>query len=204
MSGLARKLKSRWSWVISMGVTGSPATASVTVLPATLTSRPSISSRSSSRSFATRSITPSSRATSCVLASASRTALSAHSTLRSRSFAIDSMKAIVNFSAFSCDTSRRSPSSSRWPPPPPALTGEAAPMLVPGAMAATWPAMVMKVPAEAAQAPRGDTNTTTGTRALRIAWMMSFVDESRPPGVSSSISRAAAFSASLWRIAFWM
>ena len=30
-------------------------------------------------------------------------------------------------------------------------------MLVPGAMAATWPAMVMKVPAEAAQAPWGET-----------------------------------------------
>jgi hypothetical protein len=138
------------------------------------------------------------------MASDSRTALSAHSTLRFRSLAIDSMNAMVNFSAFSAATSRRSLSSSRSPPPPLALTGEAAPMLVPGAMAATCPARVMKVPAEAAQAPRGATYTTTGTRALRIAWMMSLVEESSPPGVSSSMSRASACSRSLWAMACWM
>jgi len=40
---------------------------------------------------------------------------------------------------------------------PPAPTGLAAPMRVLGAMAATLAAMVMKVPAEAAFAPLGDT-----------------------------------------------
>ena len=86
---------------------------------------------------------------------------------------------------------------------PPAFTGDAAPMLVPGAIAATCPASVMKVPAEAAQAPCGETNTITGSFALSIAWMMSLVDASRPPGVSSSISTATAPSASLCRIACW-
>ena len=42
-------------------------------------------------------------------------------------------------------------------------------MLVPGAMAATWAASVMKVPAEAAQAPWGDTYTTTAPVAFRMA-----------------------------------
>ena len=41
--------------------------------------------------------------------------------------------------------------------PPPTATGWAAPMLVAGAMAATWAASVMKTPAEAARAPVGAT-----------------------------------------------
>ena len=52
-------------------------------------------------------------------------------------------------------------------------TGCAAPMLEPGAIAATCPASVMKVPAEPAQAPCGATYTTMGTREASIAWMMS-------------------------------
>ena len=58
-------------------------------------------------------------------------------------------------------------------------------MLVPGAMAATCPAIVMKVPADAARAPLGDTYTTTGTLAFRIALTIMRVDSTRPPGVSS-------------------
>jgi len=65
-------------------------------------------------------------------------------------------------------------------------------MVEPGAIAATWPDSVMNVPAEAAQAPRGDTYTTTGSSAFRIAVTMSLVDVTSPPGVSSSITRAAA------------
>ena len=79
------------------------------------------------------------------------------------------MNAIVIFSAFSIDTSERSSPSSRVPPPPDTLIGDAAPMLVPGAIAAMWPANVMNVPADAAQAPFGETNTITGTSALSIA-----------------------------------
>ena len=76
-------------------------------------------------------------------------------------------------------------------------------MLVPGAIAATCPASVMKVPAEAAQAPWGVTYTMTGSFAFSIAWMMSLVEASRPPGVSSSISTAIAPSASLCAMACW-
>ncbi len=62
----------------------------------------------------------------------------------------------------------------------------------------------MKVPAEPAQAPCGDTYTTIGTVALSIAWMMSLVAETRPPGVSSSRISATAPSAALCAIAAWM
>ena len=57
--------------------------------------------------------------------------------------------AAASFSALA----RRSPSMS----PPDPLTGCAAPMFVVGAIAATWPARVMKVPADAARAPGGET-----------------------------------------------
>ena len=53
---------------------------------------------------------------------------------------------------------------------PPALsTGWAAPMFVAGAIAAIVPAIVMKVPADAARAPDGATYVTTGSGALRNA-----------------------------------
>ncbi len=74
-------------------------------------------------------------------------------------------------------------------------------MLVPGIIAATFAASVMKVPADVAVAPRGLTKTIVGTVAFNIAWMMSWVDETRPPGVSSSISTAAAPVSSALRIA---
>src|SRR2546422_2223737 len=44
----------------------------------------------------------------------------------------------------------------------------------------------------------------TGTRALSMAFVMSSMDLSSPPGVSSSISNAAAFDSSASRIARWM
>ena len=50
------------------------------------------------------------------------------------------------------------------PSPAGADTGWAAPMWVPGAMAATSAASVMRNPADAARAPDGATNTTTGAR----------------------------------------
>jgi len=51
--------------------------------------------------------------------------------------------------------------------PPLESTGWAAPMLVAGAIAATCPAIVMNVPAEAARAPAGATKVTIGTRVER-------------------------------------
>src|SRR3989442_994603 len=44
----------------------------------------------------------------------------------------------------------------------------------------------------------------TGTRALSMAFVMSSMDLSSPPGVSSSISNAAAFDSSASRSARWM
>jgi hypothetical protein len=68
----------------------------------------------------------------------------------------------------------------------------AAPMLVPGAIAATCAAIVMKTPAEPAPAPLGATYTITGIGAARRSFTTVRADVSRPPGVSSSISSAAA------------
>ena len=65
-------------------------------------------------------------------------------------------------------------------------------MLVAGAITATWPARVMKTPAEVADAPRGETNTITGSRAFWMSLTMSSVELTRPPGVSSSITIASA------------
>ena len=69
--------------------------------------------------------------------------------------------------------------------PPLTATGLAAPRFVPGAMAATWAAIVMKVPAEAALAPPGATYTATGTDEEIIALMMMRMEVSSPPGVSN-------------------
>src|SRR3954470_18211821 len=63
-------------------------------------------------------------------------------------------------------------------------TGEAAPRLVPGAMAAICAAYRMKVPALAARAPLGATKTATGTGEARIALITSRIEVSSPPGVS--------------------
>src|SRR3984885_13787765 len=69
-------------------------------------------------------------------------------------------------------------------------------MLVPGAIAATSAASTMMHPADAARAPRGATNTITGARAFISRWMISRIEESRPPGVSSWRTNAAEFRAS--------
>src|SRR5918999_449956 len=74
--------------------------------------------------------------------------------------------------------------------PPSRSTGVAAPIVVPEAMAATCAAIVMRAPAEAARAPDGATWTTTGTFAPRKDWIMSRMEASSPPGVSSSIRNA--------------
>jgi hypothetical protein len=62
----------------------------------------------------------------------------------------------------------------------------AAPMVVPGAIAARWAAKVISAPAEAARAPEGVTYTITGRSAARNALTTSRMEVSNPPGVSSS------------------
>ena len=75
-------------------------------------------------------------------------------------------------------------------------------MWVPGAMAATSAAIVIRNPADAARAPLGPTNTTTGTRDSMIAVLMSRVESTSPPGVRSTrtttSARAASASSRVW------
>jgi len=85
------------------------------------------------------------------------------------------------------------PRSSPAPP-----TGDAAPAFVPGAIAATSHAIRMMNPADAAWAPGGATQPTTGAGDARIACVIVRVESSRPPGVSilKTTNGAPAFSAS--------
>ncbi len=112
-----------------------------------------------------------------VIATLLRTAWIAHSALRPRFCAMLSLNDAVKFSIFSPITPLTS-----WPPP---ATGWAAPMLVPGAIAATWAASVINTPAEPAPAPLGPTQTMTGTCAPSISLTIVRVEVSSPPGVSS-------------------
>src|SRR6184192_4019781 len=70
-------------------------------------------------------------------------------------------------------------------------TGWAAPALVPGAMAATGQPTRMNVPADAARAPDGPTQQTTGTGDRRTALVIARIEESSPPGVSRRTRTAA-------------
>ncbi len=89
--------------------------------------------------------------------------------------------------------------SSIWPMP---ATGCAAPMLVPGAIAATSAAIVITNPAEAARAPEGPTKTATGVRQLSILSTICRIELSRPPGVSIRITTSGACCASARSIAW--
>ncbi len=92
------------------------------------------------------------------------------------------MKATASLVTFACSIAPATP------------TGWAAPILVPGAMAFCGQAIMMKVPAEAARAPDGPVQHSTGTREAAIALMMPRMEESRPPGVSIWITTAASWS----------
>jgi len=63
--------------------------------------------------------------------------------------------------------------------------------------------MVMNAPAEAARAPVGDTYTMTGMGAFRRSRTMERMERSRPPGVSSWMTRAWAPSLRARSIAVW-
>ena len=117
-----------------------------------------------------------------------RTAFTAHSTFRPRCCAMASLNDAVKFSTFFPIV----PGMSSPCPP----TGCAAPMLVPGAIAATCAAIVMKTPGRAgAGAARRDVDDDRQRRARGCPSRSSRADCSSPPGVSSSITSAAAPSA---------
>ena len=75
---------------------------------------------------------------------------------------------------------------------PPMATGCDAPMWVSGAIAATSAAIMIKAPADVARAPWGAVYTMIASLLLSMACMISRVESSRPPGVSSSMSTACA------------
>ncbi len=83
---------------------------------------------------------------------------------------------------------------------PSPLIGEAAPMLVPGAISAMFAERVMNVPALAANPPAGATHTITGIFASRNVPTMAFVERRSPPGVLSFTTTAAAPLDSAWLI----
>ncbi len=102
---------------------------------------------------ATISITPFSRASLAGVDILLRTASSAHCSFLPRSLAMLCAYATASLVTFSTMVSL-SPSFS-WVLP--ILTGWAAPIFVPGAMAAMSEASVMMAPADAARAPLGET-----------------------------------------------
>ena len=71
----------------------------------------------------------------------------------------------------------------------PTPTGEAAPIVVRGAIAVICATAAINVPAEAALAPVGDTKTTTGIPELEMISTIFLVDSKRPPGVSIFIMK---------------
>ena len=73
-----------------------------------------------------------------------------------------------------------------------ASSGDAAPVCVPGAIAATSAESKIKNPADAPRDPAGEIYTATGTGESRMCWMMSSIEVERPPGVSIVIRMRAA------------
>ena len=120
-----------------------------------------------------------------VKARLSRTACSARVTFRWRASARDRTYAAVSDATFFAIV------SSIFCPSP--ETGCAAPMCVPGAMAATSAAIVSTNPADAARAPDGATNTTTGARDVIMRETIVRVDSRSPPGVRRTKTTSVAF-----------
>ena len=126
-----------------------------------------------------------STASRSVKARLSVTASAASALFRCRASAIDRAYAAMSAVLFCAITSP--PADS-----PPAGTGCAAPMCVPGDIAATSAAIVIRKPAEAARAPDGEMNTTIGARAAIMRDTIVRVDSTRPPGVRNTSTVAAA------------
>ena len=83
-------------------------------------------------------------------------------------------------------------SSAAFLPSTPISTGIAAPVVVPGDIAAILPDIRIKEPADAAIAPFGVTYVITGTSEFSIASVILSVEATSPPGVSSSINTTSA------------
>jgi hypothetical protein len=124
---------------------------------------------------------PSATASLSLAATARRTASSAHSPLRPRCAATVRANAAASLVALWA----RVESIGPW-----RFTGVAAPMFVPGAIAATSPAITTNTPADAARAPPGITQVMTGTGEASRRLTMSRMLVSRPPGVSTSTTSA--------------
>ena len=112
------------------------------------------------------------------------TASAASATLRPRASASVRTYAAASDAAF-CDVV-----SSIFSPEP--ETGCAAPACVAGAIAATSAAIRRMNPADAARAPDGPTNTTTGARDVIIRDTILRVESSRPPGVRNTSTTSSA------------
>ena len=152
--------------------------------------RPSSCLRRSGTSLATRSTRggEARAASPSVKARLSSTACSARATFLWRASASERTYAAVSDVAFFASV------SSIFCPSP--ETGCAAPMCVPGAMAATSAAMVSRNPADAARDPDGATNTTTGARDEMMRETIVRVDSSSPPGVRRTKTTSVAFEVS--------
>ncbi len=112
------------------------------------------------------------------------TVVTAQSMGRPRASAMDEMFLIASFLTFS-------PSVPGMSDPSPD-TGDAAPMLVPGAMYDRAAASVMNVPALAARPPEGAIHTIVGRSASSSADVIRWVASRLPPGVLSLTTTAGA------------
>ena len=132
------------------------------------------------------------RASRSVNARLSSTASAARVTLRRRLSASDRAHAARSDATFFDIVSSGLASDVTSP----AETGWAAPMWVPGAIAATSAASTRMNPADAARAPEGPTRTAMGVRAAIMRLTMVCVESTSPPGVRSVKTSSEARSAS--------
>lgn len=177
MFGSASRASRRWRKSGSTRSDGRPRVASGPSAALRCQARPSARASRSARSPATKSTTLSRTASVSLIATACRTAASAQRTLRWRCAATVRAKA-----AASLVTLRASVESSG----PCMEMGVAAPMFVPGDMAAMSQAITMNTPAEAACAPLGVTHPITGVWEASRRLIISRMLDSSPPGVSTS------------------
>ncbi len=149
MFGCAIVERIRWKADISTRRTEASRVLSVLSAPPFSTTRPSSSTSRDCRLGATRSTRPASSASSAENDRLSVTASSASFWSRPRRAASERAVAAASWVTLS-------PIAPGMSPPPPA-TGWAAPVFVPGAIAATSAPSRMKKPAEAAWEPLGET-----------------------------------------------
>ena len=193
MLGWAMALSTRWRSVMSIGTICASAVSERVLVPSKRVHRRPSSCRSrSATSVATRSIERRRRGERLLFGEG---AALVDGCLRERHVPVPSgrQRARVGGQVLPPPSSPWSrPSSGRCP-----STGWAAPMWVPGAIAATSAAMVRMKPADAARAPDGSDEHRDRRRAASMRVTMSRVESTRPPGVRSvkTTSAAPAWSA---------